>query len=347
MRSHLSGTTAPTISKNIPDTVRKYCKRPKEKLANDAIICKRVLTCVQINQMYTVCPSTIRTMQKRFILLWNACTKYKDLQTLQPTQKNALELWGHIRYCRDEDCKRKYCSSSCCIVGHFNQCRESNRRSTCKFCAPLVKYIAKESSGNKKLMNRQHDKIQMEMKKQSDQILDGNKLSIKYNSKRIPEEVRHLKTTVTRVKRNVISHKQRCTVIRWDQSVKSGQGEDSVAQVIQRNDMKKRPLLLHGVQRYTNKQTYKKGKTRNIRNPNRIISSGMKSANTSLSDIGNTFVASCIMEEEKKEIVDASMILLELKKRTWGEMFTEDNTTSTSMMVVDSLSTSNYKKTLS
>jgi len=257
-----------------------------------------------------MCPSVIRTMQRRLILLWNACTIYKDLQNLHPTQKTTFELWEHMQYCREEDCERKFCRSSCRIVGHFNRCKVSNRRSACELCAPVIKYIAKEYCDSRQLMSSQHCKIQMEM----------------------------------RVKRDALSQKQCCTVIRWDKSVKGGREEDSVTQVTQTNDVKKRPFVLQGCNQCTNKKTYKREKARNIRIPNRIISSGMQSANTSLVDICSTRAACCTIEEEREEIVDASRVLMRLKKRTWCRMFTDHNTTSTSTMLENMLSTSTSRK---
>lgn len=273
---------------NKTDATNKYCMRAKNTT------CKKAPTCVEINQIYKISPSTVHTMQRRLILLWNTRDRHKNSQTLRPKHKEALELWEHIQDCHDKDCKRKYCWSSCRILDHFHRCRVSNRRSNCKLCAPVIKQIKQNSRGNNGSMNRQDSKI--ETKRPFDRISDGNKKPcISYKLKR----------------RNALSHVRahRCTVIRWDESVKCGQGEDSVAHIV-----KKRPLLLQGVQRYTNEQAYKRGKVRNIRTPKRIIPSGGRSGMNSSADTSINFEISYIMKEDRKEIVDASIVLMGMEK---------------------------------
>lgn len=278
---------------------------------------------MEINQIYKIYPSTIHAMQRRLILLWNTCKTYKDSQTLNPTQTKTLDLWEHIQDCRDKDCGRKHCWSSCRILDHFHRCKVSNRRSACKLCAPVIQYFTRDSCGNNKVTNRQDSEIQMETKKQFNQISDGNKPSIGYTLKRVPEEIRNSQTAVTSAKRNTLSQKQRCIVIRCDKSVEGGHEEDLVPHAIQTIDVKKQPLLLQGVQPYTNKQAYKREKARNIRNPNCIIPSGRRSVNNSLSDTSIKFEVSCITKEDRKDVVAASILLIGMKKRTWGEMVTQ------------------------
>jgi len=139
-------------------------------------------------------------------------------------------------------------------------------------------------------------------------------------------------TTVTRVKHNAfpqkqsvvqamkkkstnysVTQKQRHTTIRWDKSVKDGLRVESVMPTIKVKSVKNPPLLIQQVQKYTRTQTSES----DICNPNIIISPKMQHEKTALSDIGSAFTGRCSLEEERKDIVGASIALLILKKRLW------------------------------
>jgi len=74
------------------------------------------------------------------------------------------------------------------------------------------------------------------------------------------------------------------------------------------------------------------GEERDEGNLNLIITSKMQHEKTALSGIGSTFIDRNVLEEEKKEIVGASISLLILKKRTWDNIGT-GTTSSTPMKV--------------
>jgi len=247
-------------------------------------------------------------MQKRLILLWSATT-WKDLQILEPKQKIYLALWEHIVNCRDEACKRPHCQSSFRVLYHYKRCKLLNQRSTCKLCGPVMKCIRKNSSRNNYWTSKQHGKIQMEKTKQiaSSPIYDSDK------NQPLTTGLTSSSQTVTKFgERNAVPQKRRCTIVRWSKSVKGGPGADSVVQAI---------------------------KTKNTKS---ACTQNMQHKKELLSDIGSIFAGKYILEEkERKEIVDTSIALLSLKKRVWGNITTNTNSTPEKAKIV---STSNTDK---
>jgi len=216
-----------TEGKNIPDDKHKDCERVENGLFR-ATSAKMMQNSITINQM-----------QRRLFLLLNASTKNnQDSQPLNQKQKASVELWTHIKNCKQKDCKRRYCLRSRHIIDHFYRCRMLKRCFTCKLCAPVINQI---------LMNRKHDTSQKQTQH--------------------PQESRTLQTKTAPFRSNDLS--DRCHVS-WHNSVKGGHEEDSLFQTIRKYNGKKRPLpssFRHG-----NKKNYKKITTRNASNPTLTLS---------------------------------------------------------------------------
>jgi len=292
-------TTTPTSHKHIMVNAKLKDFKLRAPLLKNAMISAKV------RQNSKEGDRTINQMQKRLITLWSA-TKWKDLQILEPKQKIHVALWEHIVHCRDKACKRPHCRSSCLLIRHFKCCKLLNQRFTCKLCGPVMKCIGKNSNSNNYLTSKQHGKIRTEKMKQigSSPIYDSDKSQPLTSNKR--KEISGLtsgsQTVIKFGERNAVAQKRRCTIVRWSKSVKGGPGADSVVQAIKT----------------------KKAKTACTQN--------MQHQQVVLSDIGSIFASKYILEEEeRKEIVDTSIALLSLKKRVWGNITTDTNSTPEKM----------------
>merc|ERR1740123_456618 len=166
-------------------------------------MCADISNHVQIQPFTNKEESRVRRMRQILLRLRKACTIYQhsDINTLHPKQKNILHVWEHIQNCRDKDCKRKYCKSSCLILEHYYRCMRSRQCSKCKLCAPVDRYCRRvnqltydENCETRKRQNVDQFSI-------NDQF--HNALSIESNSKRN-------------------------RVIWWHANVKGGNEEDSV-----------------------------------------------------------------------------------------------------------------------
>jgi len=240
-------------------------------------------------------------MKDRLILLWNAST-YTNLRMLKPEQKKHLALWEHIVNCRDEDCKRTHCQSSCRVIRHFRRSKLLNQRSTCKLWGKIIKQIYRKSCINNHMTSKQYGTIQMERTKQIDSIsiFDSGKNhpSTSYKPKRISKLASNSQTMTKYVEQGAMPQKRRCTRIRFSKSVKGGLGADSVVQAI---------------------------KTKNTKN---VLNKKMQNDHAMLSEIRSFPTGKYIFEEEQRqEIVDTSIALLNLKKRKWGNITTDTNST--------------------
>lgn len=127
-----------------------------------------------------------RQLQRRIILLWSAQTKYQYKKTpLAPNEKEALDLWQHVSQCSDKGCRRKHCHSSRYAMAHYMRCKRSNRSLTCKACAPVTKYIAREQSSIKNRGNKSENKEKTRLKRKNRTMLcdiDENKPFTGYES---------------------------------------------------------------------------------------------------------------------------------------------------------------------
>jgi len=184
----------------------------------------------------------INQMQRRLILIWNACTRYKDLQTLQPKQKKYLILCEHIQHCKDTNCKRMLCKSSRRIINHYKHCTLLNHASTCKLCSRVMRYIAQNSCNDNHLTSKQHGKTHVEkMEWLGSTVIcesDKNKTSSSYKPKRISEVTSTVQRTTTRVKKNSLPQKQSYTNFRWNKNPNGTIGIDSVIQAMKTKDTK-------------------------------------------------------------------------------------------------------------
>jgi len=352
-----SGTTTPTNPKHTM-TIMKDPKLKAPLRKNAMIRAKIWYSSKERNRV-------LNQMQRRLIILWSACVRYKDLQILQPKQDKDLALWEHILNCRDKDCKRTRCQSSCRIMRHFNRCKLLNQRSTCKLCSPVMRHIIRKSCVDNRLSSKQYDKNPiMEKKKQMGCIMiydsSKNQPLTGYKPKQITGVTKRIRCSDLPQKRQ----KRQCTVIRWSKSVKGGLGADSVlhniniedtknaftqkhccatiqcdkcikvgmraysaVQGVKVNGVKNSPLLLQHAQKYARTKTCKKGQEIGAWNPNLTASSKTHHEKQILSGISNVFTGGYIMEvEEKREIFDTSIALLSLKKRKWDNITTEPST---------------------
>lgn len=83
-------------------------------------------------------PKKVLQQRRRLALLRHAsnCNAGSACQTKFCPQM--IELWKHIRKCRDKNCKKSHCMSSRCVLNHYRQCKAANKTATCNICAPVV-----------------------------------------------------------------------------------------------------------------------------------------------------------------------------------------------------------------
>jgi len=289
------GANLSTISKSVPPE-NLDCKMVNDESSRPLMYAK-ISDSVKIHRFSKKEKSRILHMRQILLGLRNACQiyQYSDINNLHPKQKNTLKLWEHIQDCRDKDCKRKYCRSSCLILEHYFRCKRSNKSTKCKLCAPVERYCrrANQLTNNEKSTRKRKHMDQFSINNQS-----NNALSIGYKQKQIPEEAE--KSQIAG-KRHKLNTERRRYVIRWDKSVKGGEEEDSLV-----------PALCceaqHMNKRISNQEACK---TLNI---NDVTTSKKNSSKSSFEDLMEVFVGSSILEEDRRKIVDASITLTSLKK---------------------------------
>jgi len=176
-------------------------------------VCTKSTNGEKIQRPSKVEKSTMHQMRQRLLHLRNACTIYQhsDINTLSSKQKSILQLWEHVQDCRDKDCERKYCKSSCLILEHYFRCKRLNKNSKCKLCGPVEIHIERCCRGVKKLKNN---------KKCDDQ---GNSTSlISHQKKETSGEAQISQIAGRCLKAKTLPHKKHCNVVHWDKSVKGG-----------------------------------------------------------------------------------------------------------------------------
>jgi len=249
--------------------------------------------------------STEHKMRQRILILRKACTIYQhsDINTLSPKQKSILQLWEHIQDCRDKDCKRKYCKSSCLILEHYNRCKRLNKSSKCEICTPVESRIERYSRMNQ-LTNNQ--KCATRKRKYTNTFStndQGNNTSpIRYKEEKISEEGQMSQIAGKRLKSNTLPNEHQRKEIRWHKSVKGGIEKYPVV-----------PVPCCQVQ-HRNKQISKREKAYKTRNSNDMIISEKNNLKPSFQDSKEVSVRSFILQEDRKKIIDVAITLMSLKK---------------------------------
>jgi len=90
----------------------------------------------------------IRQQQQRLVLLRHAskCTAGPSCPTKFCPQM--VNLWTHMKRCRDKGCRTPHCLSSRRVLNHFRVCKAENRTASCEICAPVMKYIQAQSANS-------------------------------------------------------------------------------------------------------------------------------------------------------------------------------------------------------
>lgn len=90
----------------------------------------------------------IRQQQQRLMLLRHSSKCRKGVACTVKFCQEMINLWNHMRACRDKDCTTEHCLSSRCVLNHYRICKEEGRTSACEVCAPVVKAINFQNSQN-------------------------------------------------------------------------------------------------------------------------------------------------------------------------------------------------------
>ena len=90
----------------------------------------------------------IRQQQQRLMLLRHSSKCRKGVACTVKFCQEMVNLWNHMRACRDKDCTTEHCLSSRCVLNHYRICKEEGRTSACEVCAPVVKAINFQNSQN-------------------------------------------------------------------------------------------------------------------------------------------------------------------------------------------------------
>lgn len=91
----------------------------------------------------------IKQQQQRLLLLRHA-SKCKD----GPNCKvkfcgQMVQLWKHMKKCRDKNCKTAHCLSSRCVLNHYRICKSENKTSSCEVCGPVMRQIKQQQNSEK------------------------------------------------------------------------------------------------------------------------------------------------------------------------------------------------------
>lgn len=88
----------------------------------------------------------IKQQQQRLLLLRHAskCEDGADCKVKFCSQM--VELWEHMKKCRDKNCKTAHCLSSRCVLNHYRICKSENKTSSCEVCGPVKRQIKQQSS---------------------------------------------------------------------------------------------------------------------------------------------------------------------------------------------------------
>lgn len=102
----------------------------------------------------------IKQQQQRLILL-----RHASKCTLGPACNirfcdQMVELWNHMKMCRDQNCTTKHCLSSRCVLNHYRICKDQ-MKSSCEVCAPVMEIIRRQDVDiGGQSQNQHHDNIQ-------------------------------------------------------------------------------------------------------------------------------------------------------------------------------------------
>lgn len=80
----------------------------------------------------------VRQQQQRLLLLRHAskCTAGTSCKT--KFCGKMVELWRHMKQCRDKNCQTAHCLSSRCVLHHYRICKAENRTATCEVCSTVL-----------------------------------------------------------------------------------------------------------------------------------------------------------------------------------------------------------------
>ncbi len=80
----------------------------------------------------------VRQQQQRLLLLRHAskCTAGPACKT--KFCGKMVELWGHMKQCRDKNCQTAHCLSSRCVLHHYRICKAENRTASCEVCSTVL-----------------------------------------------------------------------------------------------------------------------------------------------------------------------------------------------------------------
>jgi len=92
----------------------------------------------------------IKQQQQRLLLLRHAskCKAGPDCKVRFCGQM--VQLWKHMKKCRDKNCKTAHCLSSRCVLNHYRICKSENKTSSCEVCGPVMRQI-KQQQGSQNL----------------------------------------------------------------------------------------------------------------------------------------------------------------------------------------------------
>lgn len=110
----------------------------------------------------------IRQQQQRLILLRHAskCNVGEACKTKHCAQM--VQLWNHMKSCRDKNCRTSHCISSRCVLNHYRICKDSMQTANCAVCGPVMELMRYQDTAESK--NPQNSKGKND--KNSESILD-------------------------------------------------------------------------------------------------------------------------------------------------------------------------------
>jgi Bromodomain/TAZ zinc finger len=91
----------------------------------------------------------IKQQQQRLLLLRHASKCKNGPNCKVKFCGQMVQLWKHMKKCRDKNCKTAHCLSSRCVLNHYRICKSENKTSSCEVCGPVMRQIKQQQNSEK------------------------------------------------------------------------------------------------------------------------------------------------------------------------------------------------------
>ena len=87
----------------------------------------------------------LKQQQERLMLLRHASKCKSGAYCRVKFCGQMVQLWKHMKKCRDKKCMTAHCLSSRCVLNHYRICKSENKTSSCEVCGPVMRLIKQQT----------------------------------------------------------------------------------------------------------------------------------------------------------------------------------------------------------